>query len=418
MDSFIDREVAASVVKKRRHYTSKQRILLVGEGDFSFSLSLASAFGFATGMVATSLDSKATSNVKRLRQLGCKVLHGIDATTMSKNRSLRRAKKFDRIVYNFPHAGFICPEASAFQIELHKHLLMGFFENARELLSHGHGEVHVTHKQGYPYSKWELEKIAEKNGFVLVEASRFRLSDYPGYVNKRGAGSHPNRTFKVGRATTFRFKIDARLLDWPDLKSSLQMLFEFFAETANSTAATEGTKATRSAITVAEVTKATGPAITAVIKVAEGTKATDPTITAAIKVAEGMAAIKVAEGTKATGPAITTAIKVAEGTKATGPAITTAIMATNDSDEKTCLTDETAGPAFVPIEGETQLTEEIIITPTSGVVKTRKVAGKIKGTSLEAAGRPPPWAVLAVLNHDCLLLPKPFFYQSKKKKDT
>ncbi|KAF3777109.1 Uncharacterized protein EJ110_NYTH46180 [Nymphaea thermarum] len=283
MDSFIDHEVAASVVKKRRHYTSKQTILLVGEGDFSFSLSLASAFGSATGMVATSLDSKdwlaykycsATSNVERLRQLGCRVLHGIDATTMSKNRSLR-TNKCDRIVYNFPHAGFICPETSAFQIELHKHLLMGFFENARELLSHGHGEVHVTHKQGYPYSKWELEKIAEKNGFVLVQASRFRLSHYPGYVNKRGAGSHPDRTFFVGRASTFRFKIDAGLRDWPDLRS-LQMVYEFFAETGNNTSA----------------------------------------------------------------------IKVAEGTKATGPAITTAIMATNDSDEKICLTVETARPAL------------------------------------------------------------------------
>ncbi|XP_031479399.1 uncharacterized protein At4g26485-like [Nymphaea colorata] len=258
MDSFIDHEVAASVVKKRRHYTSKQRILLVGEGDFSFSLSLATAFGFATGMVATSLDSKdrlaykycsATSNVERLRQLGCRVLHGIDATTMSKNLSLR-TNKFDRIVYNFPHAGFICSETSAFQIELHKHLLMGFFENARELLSHSHGEVHVTHKQGHPYSKWELEKIAEKNGFVLIEASRFRLSDYPGYLNKRGAGSHPDRTFYVGKASTFRFKMDAGLLDWPDL-ISLQMVYECFAETGNSTAVIkvevmedEGTEAT------------------------------------------------------------------------------------------------------------------------------------------------------------------------------
>ena len=37
--------------KWRKHYSSKQRILLVGEVDFSFSLSLARAFGSAHNMV-------------------------------------------------------------------------------------------------------------------------------------------------------------------------------------------------------------------------------------------------------------------------------------------------------------------------------------------------------------------------------
>ncbi|KAK9268685.1 hypothetical protein L1049_000445 [Liquidambar formosana] len=40
-----------------QHYCSSHKMLLVGEGDFSFSASLAVAFGSATNMVATSLDS-------------------------------------------------------------------------------------------------------------------------------------------------------------------------------------------------------------------------------------------------------------------------------------------------------------------------------------------------------------------------
>lgn len=40
-----------------KHYTSSQKILLVGEGDFSFSACLARAFGSANNLFATSLDN-------------------------------------------------------------------------------------------------------------------------------------------------------------------------------------------------------------------------------------------------------------------------------------------------------------------------------------------------------------------------
>ena len=49
--------------KKIQHYSSTQKILLVGEGDFSFSACLARAFRSAANMVATSLHSKGTNRV-------------------------------------------------------------------------------------------------------------------------------------------------------------------------------------------------------------------------------------------------------------------------------------------------------------------------------------------------------------------
>lgn len=56
-----DEELETEPEKWRNHYSSKHRILLVGEGDFSFSLCLAREFGSAHNMVATSLDTQGTS---------------------------------------------------------------------------------------------------------------------------------------------------------------------------------------------------------------------------------------------------------------------------------------------------------------------------------------------------------------------
>ncbi|GAB4849806.1 hypothetical protein Ancab_004604 [Ancistrocladus abbreviatus] len=43
------------------HYSSSHKLLLVGEGDFSFAASLANAFSSASNIVATSLDSEGTT---------------------------------------------------------------------------------------------------------------------------------------------------------------------------------------------------------------------------------------------------------------------------------------------------------------------------------------------------------------------
>lgn len=42
---------------RKEHYSSTHKILLVGEGDFSFSLCLARAFGSARNIVATTVDT-------------------------------------------------------------------------------------------------------------------------------------------------------------------------------------------------------------------------------------------------------------------------------------------------------------------------------------------------------------------------
>lgn len=47
----------------------------------------------------------AKSNLDQLVNLGASLIHGLDATKMKLHSDLKM-RKFDLIVYNFPHAGF------------------------------------------------------------------------------------------------------------------------------------------------------------------------------------------------------------------------------------------------------------------------------------------------------------------------
>nr|XP_034580922.1 uncharacterized protein LOC117844292 [Setaria viridis] len=108
-----DEEEGEQEVKWVGHYSSTQSILLVGDGDFSFSLALATGFGSGANLVATSLDcydtlkkySGAESNLAELKKLGAVTLHGVNAKTMILHTDLKM-RRFDRVVFNFPHAGF------------------------------------------------------------------------------------------------------------------------------------------------------------------------------------------------------------------------------------------------------------------------------------------------------------------------
>ncbi|CAN0863450.1 Heavy metal-associated isoprenylated plant protein 41 [Linum grandiflorum] len=62
--------------------------------------------------------AKAKENIAALRGRGCSIIHELDATTMASRRYLD-GMKFDRIVFNFPFAGFF-KESRASQIQLVK----------------------------------------------------------------------------------------------------------------------------------------------------------------------------------------------------------------------------------------------------------------------------------------------------------
>ncbi|XP_060958814.1 uncharacterized protein At4g26485-like [Cannabis sativa] len=197
-------------------YNSSQQILLVGEGDFSFSACLAKAFRYADNMVATSLDSldvllgkhwHCQSHLDELEKRDCLVLHEVDVHDMDRHPTLKDME-FDVIVFNFPHAGhvsWLC-ERDDILIQRHKNLVGGFFRSASKMIKKG-GEIHITHRGDEPYNQWEVEKLAQNEGLILKQKVSFLKELYLGYHNKRGSTIQGNKKFPLECSFTSKFSL-------------------------------------------------------------------------------------------------------------------------------------------------------------------------------------------------------------------
>lgn len=100
-------------------FPTSSRILLIGEGDFSFSLSLLlhHPHTFSTLLATTPLPRptllinhpQATTNTALLTAApNCSVLYNIDATKLGHGvggGGKRVRREWDRVVFNFPHVG-------------------------------------------------------------------------------------------------------------------------------------------------------------------------------------------------------------------------------------------------------------------------------------------------------------------------
>lgn len=100
-------------------FTPTDKILLIGEGNFSFAHALVIDPPLSlehlppSNITATSYDSEeecydkypdAKSKVDVLLERGAEVLFGVDGTRLEKCNALKK-RLFDRVVFNFPHAG-------------------------------------------------------------------------------------------------------------------------------------------------------------------------------------------------------------------------------------------------------------------------------------------------------------------------
>jgi len=167
--------MASSTISLGRGFTfgSSQRILLVGEGNFSFASSLATSIG-GTKILATSLDEKeqvvakygvdAQTSLSTIVRLGGKVLHGVDGTTMDGEAAIAADAPFDRIIFNFPHLGGATQEDLARVREM----LAGFFRACVSLAApFPQGFVCVSLRDTLFYRSWKIEELAADAGLRL-----------------------------------------------------------------------------------------------------------------------------------------------------------------------------------------------------------------------------------------------------------
>lgn len=127
-------------------YGIDQRILVLGDGDFSFSRGLLSHLGGdGSNVTCTSYDSAtevvskypgAKDILRAVAKTGARVRHGVDARKLESHFGFEDV--FDRIVFNFPHSG-------QQRVHINRALLRDFFASAKEQLAPG-GHIHVTLK--------------------------------------------------------------------------------------------------------------------------------------------------------------------------------------------------------------------------------------------------------------------------------
>jgi len=192
------RALAALEKAHRDLYSKDERILLVGEGNFSFAHSLCKHLGSGAGVYATSFDSEAElkrkyedagENRNEIEEsYGGTCLTGVDCMRIHKVKEFKGA--FKKIVFNFPHMGSGEKDVEK-NIAQHRQLLAAFFVSAAKCLDGKQdSSIHVALKTGEPYKSWKVVQTARAAcpELTLLTATPFMSAAFEGYAHRRTAG--------------------------------------------------------------------------------------------------------------------------------------------------------------------------------------------------------------------------------------
>uniref|UniRef100_A0A8C0NH82 Mannosyltransferase n=1 Tax=Canis lupus familiaris TaxID=9615 RepID=A0A8C0NH82_CANLF len=201
-----------------------RRLLLVGEGNFSFAAALSETLDGSTRVTATCLqraadvarDPVARENLRRLRERGTEILFCVDCTRLADALGLH-PREFDRIYFNFPHCGRKAGVAK------NRELLAKFFQSCKDVLAE-EGEVHVALCRGQGgtsadkprrewHNSWQVVAMAALGGFILSEVHPFSCESVPGYkcTGYRLSGNKAGQVWAPEGSTAFKCLLSARL---------------------------------------------------------------------------------------------------------------------------------------------------------------------------------------------------------------
>ncbi|KAH8099728.1 hypothetical protein BXZ70DRAFT_940859 [Cristinia sonorae] len=245
-------------------FTSSDKILLVGEGNFSFTRALVVdapaplQYLPAENVVATAYDEEkecyakypeAEGIVGALRERGVTVLFQVDATRLEKCHALK-GRTFDKIVWNFPHAGKGITDQDR-NILSNQLLLLGFLRSASAFLARGpipkvqssgkgkakqddsededdaetggrsgspsqvttssRGRILITLRNVAPYTLWDLPRLAKKPPppqsaqeppnptYIQLRSFKFHREVWKGYEHRMTKGERAHGTGKTGQ---------------------------------------------------------------------------------------------------------------------------------------------------------------------------------------------------------------------------
>lgn len=176
-------------------FNTETKILVVGEGNFSWAWNMCHIIGTGQNMVCT--DACVNSTVRQtasqyllpLIEAGATITMRLDATRMGKQALVKRCGQyFDRVVWNFPHTS--TPNKAAYSHQEHIHLLTVYLQQAQEVLHPG-GQASITVKDGYPYCEWGIGKLQPGGRMHYLGCQTFtpeRFSIYSHVTTRAGAG--------------------------------------------------------------------------------------------------------------------------------------------------------------------------------------------------------------------------------------
>ncbi|KAI0017314.1 hypothetical protein F4780DRAFT_610919 [Xylariomycetidae sp. FL0641] len=207
-------------------FAPEDKILLVGDGDLSFSASLVEHH-YCADVTATVLEKSqeellekyphAAENIAKIEAEGSRVLFDVDATKMAPfvEKPPRKEKRdpaatgpprptantepmgiMDRIIFNFPHVGGKSTDVNR-QVRYNQELLVAFFKRAAPSLAPG-GCIVVTLFEGEPYTLWNVRDLARHTGLRVERSFRFQADAYPGYHHARTLGVVKGKDGKEG----------------------------------------------------------------------------------------------------------------------------------------------------------------------------------------------------------------------------